>query len=222
MNTIINSFADLKSFRYIPEGTDFFDENGVEWKPVPEWTERADRYLISDDGDTYSIVRHKIMHNHSNDKGYFSANLCKDWVVKRVSISRIVAYTYIADIPEDWQKKQVNHKDENPANNAVENLEFLTAKENCNYGHHGEHISAASKGRKLTDEQRARLSAALKGKNGKPVIQYDAEGNVIAEYSSVIEAAEKTGLDAGNISHCARGERRTVGGFIFKYKVSHK
>ena len=45
---------------------------------------------------------------------------------------------------------------------------------------------------------------------------------MIAEYSSVIEAAEKTGLDAGNISHCARGERRTVGGFIFKYKVSHK
>lgn len=222
MNNTINSFEDLKQYRYIPEETDFFDENGVEWRPVPEWTERADRYLISDDGDTYSVFRHKIMHNHSNDKGYYSANLCKDWVVKRVSISRMVAYTYIADIPEDWQKKQVNHKDEDPANNAVENLEFMTAKENCNYGHHGEHISTANKGRKATPEQRARMSEAQKGKHGKPVIQYDIQENLIAEYPSAKAAAEATGLDAGNISHCARGERHTVGGFIFKYKVSQK
>ena len=76
----------------------------------------------------------------------------------------MVAYTYIADIPEDWQKKQVNHKDENPANNAVENLEFLTAKENCNYGHHGEHISAASKGRKLTDNNEQGLAQPLKAR----------------------------------------------------------
>ena len=134
----------------------------------------------------------------------------------------MVAYQFSDEVPENWKELDVNHLDENPANNHISNLEWCEHQANCNYGHHGKHISAANKGRKLTDEQRARLSAALKGKNGKPVIQYDAEGNVIAEYSSVIEAAEKTGLDAGNISHNARGERKSVGGFIFKYKVSQK
>lgn len=222
MNNNINCIDDLKTYHYIPENTHFWDENGTEWKPVPDWTDRQDRYLVSDAGDTYSIMWHSIMHNHSNDRGYFGANLCKDWIINRVSISRMVAYQFSDEVPENWKELDVNHLDENPANNHISNLEWCEHQANCNYGHHGKHISAANKGRKLTDEQRARLSAALKGKNGKPVIQYDAEGNVIAEYSSVIEAAEKTGLDAGNISHCARGERRTVGGFIFKYKVSQK
>lgn len=220
MNNTINCIEDLKLFRIIPEGTNFI-ENGEEWKNVP-YKQYADRYLISDDGNTYGIYNHRIMSNHPNDKGYYSANLCKDYDLQRKSISRMVALSFIEDIPENWEELDVNHLDEDPSNNSVENLQWCEHQANCNYGHHNERLSTANKGRKATPEQRAKLSESLKGKNGKPVIQYDAEGTVIAEYSSVIEAAEKTGLDAGNISHNARGERKSVGGFIFKYKVSHK
>lgn len=94
MNNIINALADLKSFRYIPENTHFWDENGVEWKPVPEWTDMQDRYLVSDAGDTYSIKWHSIMHNSPNGKdgtGYIYANFMKNGIPLRISVSRLVA-----------------------------------------------------------------------------------------------------------------------------------
>lgn len=220
MNNTITCFDDLKAYRTIPEDTDFFDENGIEWKPVPEWTNRQDRYLISDNGDTYSVVRHNIMHNHPNDRGYMSANLCKDWIVTRVSISRMVAYRFCKEVPENWQSLEVNHLDENPANNNISNLQWCTHEANCNYGHHNERLAASNRGRKATPEQRERAREANLGKGVKAVQQLDTAGNVIADYPSLVAASTATGLDAGNISSCCRGKRPTVGGFIFRYKVS--
>lgn len=218
MNNTVNCLNDLKELKYIPANTRFI-EDGEEWKNVPVEL-YADRYLISDDGRSYSIKWHAIMNNSKNDKGYYGVNLCKNYHLERKSLSRMVALSYIPDTPENWQELDVNHKDENPANNAVENLEWVTHQQNCNYGEHNRRISQANKGRKMTEEQRARLSESRKGRGCKAVQQYDKDGNLIAEYNSVYEAAEATGLDKGNISHCARGERPTVGGFIFKYKVS--
>lgn len=218
MDNTITCFDDLKDLKYIPAGTRFI-ENGEEWKNVP-YELYADRYLISDDGRSYSIKWHAIMNNHPNDKGYFSVNLCKDYNLQRKSISRTVALSYIPDTPDNWEELEVNHKDENPANNAVENLEWVTHQQNCNYGNHNERIRQANRKRKMTDEQRAKLSEARKGMGCKAVQQYDRDGNLIAEYKSVREAAEALGLDAGNISSCARGKRPTAGGFIFKYKIS--
>lgn len=48
----------------------------------------------------------------------------------------------------DLDKLEVNHKDENPLNNNVENLEYCTAKYNCNYGTRLERIKNSKK-RKL-------------------------------------------------------------------------
>ena len=115
---------------------------------------------------------------------------------------------------------EVNHKDENPANNTVDNLEWVTHEQNCNYGHHNEHISASNRGRKMTAEQCARMSELHKGRGVKAVVQMDRDGNSIAEYSSIIEAAETLNIDPGNISSACRGYRPSAGGFLFAYKVS--
>ena len=215
---IIKNFEDLKLLKSIPLDT-VFEFDGEEWKNIP-YPFYADRYLVSDSGKSYSIKWHSIMRNHPNDKGYFGINLCKDGVFKRKSMSRTVALAFIEDTPENWQELDVNHKDENPANNTVDNLEWVTHEQNCNYGHHNERIAASRKGRKMTAEQRARMSELHRGRGIKAVVQMDRNGNPIAENESIKAAAEALNIDPGNISSACRGYRPSAGGFLFAYRVS--
>ena len=214
----INCFEDLKSLKSIPLDT-AFEFDGEEWKNIP-YPFYADRYLVSDSGKSYSIKWHSIMRNHPNDKGYWGINLCKDSVHSRKSMSRTVALAFIPDTPDNWQELEINHLDENPANNSVENLEWCTHQENISYGNHNAHISASNRGRKLTDEQKANLARARAGKGVKAVVQMDRDGNVIAEYESIKGAAAALNIDPGNISSACRGYRPSAGGFLFAYKVS--
>jgi group I intron endonuclease len=53
---------------------------------------------------------------------------------------------------------------------------------------------------------------------GKRVGQFELNGvTMIAEFSSTSEAGRQTGLNKGNIQHCARGRSKTAYGFIWKY-----
>jgi hypothetical protein len=55
--------------------------------------------------------------------------------------------------------------------------------------------------------------------NSKKVIQYDKLGNYISEYSSILEAAEKTGQkNSTHIGRVCKGKRKSAGGFIWKFK----
>ena len=54
---------------------------------------------------------------------------------------------------------------------------------------------------------------------GKPVWQYDLDGNFIREYPTAVEAADATGTHRADICHCCRNERSvTVGGYYWSYK----
>lgn len=50
----------------------------------------------------------------------------------------------------------------------------------------------------------------------KPVLQYDKNGNFIAEYYSAKEAERQTGIT--RIDLCCRGGLKTAGGYKWKYK----
>jgi hypothetical protein len=51
----------------------------------------------------------------------------------------------------------------------------------------------------------------------KKVFQYNYNGELVAEFTSVAEASNITGLSKSCISRCCRGERQSSGGFIWKY-----
>ena len=52
----------------------------------------------------------------------------------------------------------------------------------------------------------------------KPVIQYDLNNNKIAEYESMHFAGFKTGINHKRISEVANGTRKSIKGYIFKFK----
>lgn len=88
-------------------------------------------------------------------------------------------------------------------------------KNNPNYGkQHSEEtrmkISECLKGITRSEETRAKISI--------PVLQYDKQGNFIAEYYGAKEAERQTGIDFSNITKCCRGKYKSAGGYIWKYK----
>lgn len=52
----------------------------------------------------------------------------------------------------------------------------------------------------------------------RPVLQFDLEGNFIAEYESVIEAHRQTGIGRRSIGLCCANKRNSIQGYIWKYK----
>jgi len=63
---------------------------------------------------------------------YFRVSLSKNKTKKRLSIHRLVAETFI---PNQHNKSEVNHIDGNKTNNRLENLEWVTSRENIHHYH---------------------------------------------------------------------------------------
>lgn len=91
------------------------------------------KYQVSDLGNVRSLQykEPRILQPINRDKyGHKNVELCKDGVRKKFLVHRLVAEAFI---PNPDNLPCVNHKDENPANNEVSNLEWCTAKYNVQY-----------------------------------------------------------------------------------------
>jgi hypothetical protein len=93
-------------------------------------------YKVSSFGSICSLVRSNQYPNGTILKGillnigYLMVNLYKNKSVKCHHVHRLVALSYIPN-PDD--KKQVNHIDGNPLNNNIENLEWVSHRENMRH-----------------------------------------------------------------------------------------
>jgi hypothetical protein len=75
-------------------------------------------------------------------------------------------------------------------------------------------MSNSQKGKKASEETRRKLRENI----GKPIIQYDLQMNKIAEHISISEASRITGIHLSAIAHTLKGQRKTSGGYKWKYK----
>lgn len=118
-----------------------------EWRDVVGY---EGYYQVSTHGRVRSVDRfddrgfHQrscILKSNDNGKGYRTVGLTKKSKGKRVKVHRLVAQAFI---PNPENKPFVNHKDETRDNNNVDNLEWVTHKENINYGKHNEKVAKAN------------------------------------------------------------------------------
>lgn len=148
------------------------------------------RYAVTSCGKVWSYKRKKWLRPSTDERGYQRVSLQVNNEKHTKKLHRLVAEAFI---PNPNNLPQVNHKDENPSNNHMSNLEWCDAKYNCNYGHHNENVSKTT---------------------GKSV--YCVELDII--YCSTREAERKTGVPHENIAACCRGDRyKTAGGYHWKY-----
>lgn len=98
-----------------------------------------DLYQISNLGRVWSVKGQKILKGTVSKSGYLYVHLTsKNGQHKKERVHRLVALSFL---PNPDNLPQVNHKDENKLNNCVCNLEWCSAKYNCNYGTRNARIS---------------------------------------------------------------------------------
>lgn len=112
------------------------------WKDIPGY---EGLYQASNTGKIRSIDRvvstisgqkirrkGKILTSHKNNYRYEMVSLCKNGKMTGGVVHRFVASAFLSN-PNNW--RCVNHKDEDRANNSVENLEWCTHSYNMSYSH---------------------------------------------------------------------------------------
>lgn len=85
-------------------------------------------YLIDEKGNIYSLSRNKLLKPIKNKDGYYRVCLCENNVRHYRFVHRLVALQFIPI--ENPELLVVNHKDGNKINNNVDNLEWVTSREN--------------------------------------------------------------------------------------------
>lgn len=157
-------------------------------------------YAVTEQGQVYNLQTKQFLKGGLDRYGYVRVTLTKDGVKKTHKVHRLVAEAYI---PNPHDLPQVNHLDENKQNNCIENLQWVTAKENVNYGTRskraGENISKSL----LNNEKLSKSIVCV-------------ETGVI--YPSTREAERVTGIDHSAISKCCKGTRQTCGGYHWRFE----
>ena len=170
-------------------------QNFEEWRDIAGY---EGKYQVSSLGNVRAMNYHRegrcqVLKPAMDKYGYLKLLLCKNGKHKNHSVHRLVAEAFITNAEG---LEQVNHRDENKANNAVSNLEWCTAKENSNYG-----------------TGIARRAATL----SKPVQQFSKDGTFVAVWPSTIEAERVTGIYHSAICSCCNGRYHTAGGYKWRY-----
>lgn len=176
-----------------------------EWRDIKGY---EGLYEVSNMGRVKSLNygrtgKSKILRPNETRLGYLRICLCKYGKHKIYWVHRLVLMTFNPN--PDMKSLEVNHIDEDKTNNRLENLEWVTRKENINHGTRNDRVAE-----KMTN-----------GKNSIPVVQLSLEGKFIKAYKSAMDAEREGSFHNSNIIACCKGRYKTHGGFRWCYLYAY-
>ena len=151
-------------------------------------------YEVSNMGRVKRVKTQYILKPIKNRLGYCGVMLSKKGKPIRFLIHRLVASAFLMKKRKKYNV--INHKDGNPQNNHVENLEWCTQAHNLKYSH---------------VHKRCHL------KNEKPVLMYK-DGKFIKEFRSITKAANAIDSYQQHVTRCLYNEKSKTRGYSFRFK----
>ena len=189
------------------------------WPELEEWKQidGFPQYYISNYGRVKSMNYYKrkfpiIMKTQFDIGGYEVIKLRnKGSKTYTLRINRLVAKAFI---PNPENKPHVDHINTIRTDNRAINLRWCTDRENKNN-------PLTIKKRKTSIKSLESIRNAGKisiQRIKKPVLQYDRNNNILAEYDSARDAHRQTGISFQKIGQVCLGRRNTAGGYVWKFK----
>ena len=187
-----------------------YTEIKEEWRPVKGYeglyevsnlgrVKTLQRVYHCGNHHSYRMVDEHIMKPVKIKGGYLRIALSNGCKRSSHLIHRLVAEAFIQN-PDNLPT--INHKDCNPSNNFVDNLEWCSQQYNNRYGDRIEKV---------------RKKTLNHPKRSKIVLQFNLEGEYINKFLSANEVQRQLGYLQSNISGCCLGKKKTAYGFIWKY-----
>lgn len=164
------------------------------WKTIDGF---GGNYKVSSLGRVKSFHRYsngRIISQNLKSNGYLEVSLNNDRKRTHKYVHRLVAEAFL----NEDVKSDVNHINEIKTDNRVENLEWLSHKENINYGD-------------------CILKRSLK--RNKPIIVIYPDGNKVT-MKSINYASETLGISCMSISSVLKNKADKTKGFKFMYATS--
>ena len=150
-------------------------------------------YAVSNYGRVKSFVTNKLLSPQNNGSGYFKVELWKNKRGRKLYIHRLVATAFL---PNPNLKTEINHKDSNPANNHVSNLEWVSSSENTKHAVYKHALNAW-------------------GNPAKPIEAISIDGGEVIKFATISEA-ERT-IGSRHITDVLKGKRNQCKGYTFRY-----
>lgn len=136
-------------------------------------------------------------------KWYLLVCLYKNSHYKSFSIHRLVAKTFI---PNPENKRDVNHKNCIKTYNNIDNLEWMTVKENTQHAYNNWLIKPPSLWKKW-----------ILNHNSKKILQFDKSNNLIKLWNSSMDIKRELWIDTWCISKVCNWIRNYAWWFIWKF-----
>ena len=179
----------------------------MNWKPISKFpnylisdcgkVKRTEHYLTKKNGTKVKYPE-KMMKPTLDSHGYYFLRLGSE--KKGCWIHRLVAEEFIGFTDE---RKYVNHKDGNPKNNHVSNLEVCTSGENQKHAYR--------------TGLKQRPSGPNNGRYKGTIVATCIETGMQVEFNSRKELAD-FGFPPASVYACCLGKQKQSGGYTFKRK----
>ena len=161
----------------------------------------------------YRTTTEKLLNCSHLPNGYVQVHLSKNHHVSMKLLHRLVAEAFIPN-PDNFPC--INHKDGDPSNNCVDNIEWCTYEYNSNYPICKQRQSLAMHRRYAKDPDflmacKQRLDR-YHAQSRRRVCQLTQDGVLVNTWESALSTAS-AGFKHTNVISCANGKRKTHHGY---------